>query len=148
MVQDPQYTLEDSNGNALGYIFIDDYDNLILERAVSGTQVLIGTNGIPHSDLASVGAEDHHNQVDDESGTFSAASSSGNVTTTVSFGQAYATGVGSVGMKTASPVGGGDAAVVGYTTNADGDIDGMTIRYENTTANSHTVEWRFAGRPA
>lgn len=100
---------------------------------------------INHGELNDAPAEAHHNQVDDESGTFNVASG-GAGPTTVNFGQAYATGVGEAGMKGISPLS-GDATVVAYTTNANGNLDGMKIRYENTGAAGHTVEWRFAGRP-
>lgn len=101
---------------------------------------------INHSHLNDAPPNAHHNEPADVGGTVSAAAGS-NTSTTVSFAQSYKVGVGSAGMQGISPLS-GDASVVTYTTDANGNLDGMTIRYENTDTVSHTVEWRFVGVPA
>jgi hypothetical protein len=133
----PHSDLDDAPASAHHTRFTDD-----------GTDALSDIPNAPHSDLDDAPADAHHNAVDDEDGTFAGASSSSG-SKTVSFGQAYATGSGEAGFDAdLSPVNDADAYIKSYTTNGSGDIDGMIIRWHNTTGSNETVRWRFSGRPA
>ena len=114
----------------------------------AGSDSLGDIPSAPHSELDDAPTDAHHNQVEDESGTFTGGSSSQG-TETVAFSQPYAAGHGSAGFDAAlSPVSDADATVKSYTTNGSGEIDGMEIRWHNTTGANETVQWRFSGRPA
>lgn len=153
--------IEDTSANrpaagTEGRIFLESDTGRVLyddgaawvELGLSESQIsLANLASNAHADLSTAPAEAHHNQVDDETGTFS-----GNANTegenTVNFGQSYVTGVGDVGFDGAvSPVNDAGATIRSYTTDANGNIDGMVIRWHNTTGAAETVRWRFAGRP-